>query len=91
MKPGIIEKSPNGWKLSVIANGSLSVNNDSLNSDDIDRIEELLRPDFETRMKKAHVFVSYDCWSGVFIMHLAGSESKKEDELIKEIYSFLKG
>ncbi|MBR3636077.1 MAG: hypothetical protein IKN47_07760 [Lachnospiraceae bacterium] len=90
MKPGIISKSPNGWRLSVIANGSLSVNNDSLESDDIDRIEELLRPDFEPRMKEAHVFVSYDNWSGVFIMYLPGFKSKEADELIKEIYAFLK-
>jgi len=90
MKPGIISKSPNGWRLSVIANGSLSVNNDSLIDDDIERIEELLRPEFEPRMKKEHVFVSYDNWSGVFIMYLADGKSKEADELIKEIYAFLK-
>ncbi len=40
-------------------------------------------------MKKAHIYVSYDNWSGVFIMHIPGFKSPKGDELIREIYAFL--
>lgn len=81
----------NGWELYRIANGSFSCENFSLNCDDIDRIECLLKPVFGYRMKKAHVMVSYDNWSGVYIMEMPGNNTKEAEVLIKDIYDFLIG
>ena len=41
-------------------------------------------------MKAEHVFVSWDNWSGVFIMHIPGKQTRNSDGLIKEIYERLK-
>ena len=79
-----------GWELHRIADGNLSCENFSLNCDDIDRIERTLKPVFGERMKKAHIMVSYDNWSGVYIMHMPGTRTKEAERLIGEIYDFLK-
>ncbi len=42
-------------------------------------------------MKKAHVIVSYDNLSGVYIMEMAGSKTKEAEVLVKDIYDFLIG
>lgn len=89
MKQKQAVKSANGWELAKIASGSLSCENFNLGPDDINRIEELLKPGFLERMKETHVCVSYDNWSGVFINPLPGFESRRADALIKEIYAFL--
>ena len=89
VKPGPISKSSNGWELKVLADGSLSCDNFNLGCDDIDTVYGMLKKRFEKRMKKAHVHVSYDNWSGVFIMHIPGFQSTKGDDLIREIYAFL--
>lgn len=86
---GLISKSENGWELFRISDKSLSCENSKLNEDDIDHIEKILKPEFGDRMKKETVFVSYDNWSGVFIMSMAKSKTKDSDELIKEIFEFL--
>ena len=41
-------------------------------------------------MQEYNVFVSYDNWSGVFIMQMPGFEDPKADRLIEDIYAFLK-
>ena len=88
---GIISKSDNGWELHTVANGSLSCENSKLDSNDIDVVEKMILPEFGERMKKKHVFISWDCWSGVFIMHLPHSvkHTAGSNKLIKEIYDRL--
>lgn len=86
---GIISKSDNGWELHTVANGSLSCENSKLDSNDIDVVEKMILPEFGERMKKEHVFVSWDNWSGVFIMALPGLNTDTSDKLIKEIYEWL--
>ena len=85
----IISKSDNGWELHTVANGSLSCENSKLDSNDIDVVEKMILPEFGERMKKEHVFVSWDNWSGVFIMALPGSNTDNSDKLIKEIFERL--
>lgn len=85
----IISKSDNGWELHTVANGSLSCDNSKLDSNDIDVVEKMILPEFGERMKKEHVFISWDCWSGVFIMALPGSNTDNSDKLIKEIFERL--
>lgn len=86
---GIISKSDNGWELHTVANGSLSCENSKLDSNDIDVVEKMILPEFGERMKKEHVFVSWDNWSGVFIMALPGLNTDNSDKLIKEIFERL--
>ncbi|MBR4915163.1 MAG: hypothetical protein IKZ42_07795 [Clostridiales bacterium] len=86
---GIISKSTNGWELHTVADGSLSCDNFKLSSDDIEIVEEMIMSEFGERMKKEHVFISWDCWSGVFIMALPGSNTDNSDKLIKEIFERL--
>ena len=86
---GIISKSDNGWELHTVANGSLSCENSKLDSNDIDVVEKMILPEFGERMKKEHVYVSWDNWSGVFIMALPGLNTDTSDKLIKEIYEWL--
>ena len=87
---GIISKSNNGWELHTVANGSLSCDNSKLDSNDIDIVEKMILPEFGKRMKKEHVFVSWDNWSGVFIMALPGLNTDNSDKLIKEIFEWLR-
>ena len=87
----IISKSNNGWELHTVANGSLSCENSKLDSNDIDIVEKKILPEYGERMKKEHVFVSWDNWSGVFIMALPGLHTDNSDKLIKEIYERLEG
>ena len=88
---GIISKSDNGWELHTVANGSLSCENSKLDSNDIDVVEKMILPEFGERMKKELVYVSWDNWSGVFIMALPGLNTDNSDKLIKEIFERLEG
>lgn len=90
VKPKLMSKSANGWELIRIANGSLSCENSDLDTDDIRRVEEKLKPRFKKAMQEYNVFVSYDNWSGVFIMQMPGFEDPKADRLMEDIYAFLK-
>ena len=40
-------------------------------------------------MKEENVFVSYDNWSGVYLMAIPGKSTQKSDKLVKDIYEFL--
>lgn len=85
----LLEKSNNGWELHTITNGRLSCEHFNLMPDDIERIEKILQPEFESSMKNEHIIISYDNWSGVFIMQLPGVETYSSDDVIKKIYDFL--
>ena len=42
-------------------------------------------------MKEANVLVSYDNWSGVYLMAIPDKSTQKSDKLVKDIYEFLIG
>lgn len=81
----ILAKSNNGWDLHTIANGRLSCENYNLMPDDIERIEKILQPEFESSMKNENIMISYDNWSGVFIMQMSRSQTYSSDDIIKKI------
>lgn len=85
----LIKKSKNGWELCTISNDHLSCDNFNLSSDDIDRIKQILQPEFGSLMKKAHIIIGYDNWSGVYIMQNPGFQTGSSDDVIKKIYDFL--
>ena len=86
----LLEKSATGWELHTIANGKLSCENGRLLPEDIDQLERGLFPTYKERMEKESVMVAYDNWSGVYIMQNIGVQTDTADELIKEIYEWLK-
>lgn len=83
------QKSDNGWELCVLANGHLSCDNSNLSHDDVNVVERILAPKYGDLMKKEHITVGYDNWSGVFIMQTPGTYAKCSDAAIKRIYFFL--
>lgn len=85
----LLAKSNSGWELHTIANGRLSCEHFNLMPDDIERVEKMLQPEFESAMKNEHIIIGYDNWSGVFIMQNAGKETNSSDDVIKKIYDFL--
>ncbi|MBQ8982670.1 MAG: hypothetical protein IJ079_03700 [Lachnospiraceae bacterium] len=85
----LLSKSDNGWELRTIARGSLSCENYKYNSEEIDRIEQMLKSRFDNQMKEEHIMVSYDNWSGVFIMQIPGFQSDSSDDIMKLIFAFL--
>lgn len=85
----LLAKSNNGWELHTITNGRLSCDNFNLMPDDIERIEKMLQPEFGSSMKNEHIIISYDNWSGVFIMQMSRVETNSSDDVIKKIYDFL--
>lgn len=74
----------------------MSCENSSLEASDINKIEEIIENRFGAGiLRRRKILLSWDCWSGVFIMHMPlpslSEESMSEsDEFIKEIYEFLK-
>ncbi len=85
----ILAKSNNGWELHTIENGRLSCEHFNLTPDDIERIEKILQPEFENSMKNEQIIISYDNWSGVFIMQMSRDKTYSSDDVIKKIYDFL--
>ena len=86
---GAVSNDLSGWKLCKIANGSLSCENPKLNENDISTVMETVQSKFGERMKDENVFVSYDNWSGVYLMAIPGKSTLKSDKLVKDIYEFL--
>ena len=86
---GAVSNDLSGWKLSIIADGSLSCENPNLNENDISTVMKTVQSKFGERMKEENVFVSYDNWSGVYFMAIPGKSTQKTDKLIKDIYEFL--
>ena len=86
----LISKSENGWELHTIANDKLSCDNFYIeSSEDIDKVEKSILQKFGNRVKEEGVFISWDNWSGVFIMQMPGMNTASSDDLIREIYEFL--
>ena len=86
---GAVSNDLSGWKLCKIADGSLSCENPNLNENDISTVMETVQSKFGERMKEDNVFVSYDNWSGVYLMAIPGKSTRKSDKLVKDIYEFL--
>ncbi len=80
-----------GWVLTTLANGHFSCENFNKDSSDIDEIERLLKSRFGNQIEEEHIMISYDCWSGVFIMlHVGFDNFESSDKLIGSIYEYLK-
>lgn len=81
----------NNWKIYISANGELSIENASKSEIDIENIENNLKQRFADRLRVEHIMISWDCWSGIFIMQNVGFEYTKSTELLlQEIYDFLR-
>ncbi len=85
----LIAKSENGWELHTIANGRLSCDNFDLETSDIDWVESRIRQKFGKRLDEEKIMVSWDNWSGIFIMQMPGIDTDSSDALIRKIYKFL--
>lgn len=85
----LIEKSKNGWELCTISNDKLSCDNFNLEATDIDRVESSILQKFGSIIKEEGIMVSWDNWSGIFIMQMPGINTDSSDFLIREIYEFL--
>lgn len=79
----------NNWELIKIANGHLSCENPKLDASSIDEIERNIQNKFGSIIKEEHIIVSYDNWSGVYIMQI-GTNTHSDDILIKKIYDYLR-
>ena len=86
---GLVSKDISGWELCKLTDGSLSCENSKLDENDVSAIEETIQSKFGVRIKKDNVFVSYDNWSGIYIMAIPGKTTQNSDKLIKEIFEFL--
>lgn len=88
----LIEKSGTGWELHRISNGKLSCENYSLeSSDDIEMVRKRIQQKFGNVIKEEGITVSWDNWSGTFVMQMPGMNTDSSDLVIKEIYEFLSG
>ena len=86
----LIAKSKNGWELHTISNGKLSCENFNLESaTDIDRVRSNIQQKFGNIIKEEGIIVSWDNWSGTFIMQMPGMNTDSSDFVIREIYEFL--
>ncbi len=87
----LIAKSENGWELHTISNGKLSCEKFDLDASktDIDRIENDIRQKFGSIIAEERIMVSWDNWSGIFIMQMPGMLTDSSDVVIREIYKFL--
>ena len=86
----LIAKSKNGWELHTISNGKLSCENFNLESaTDIDRVRSSIQQKFGNIIKEEGIIVSWDNWSGTFIMQMPGMNTDSSDFVIREIYEFL--
>lgn len=88
-----IAKSENGWELHTIANGKLSCDKFDLDATaaDINRVESNIRQKFGDVIDEEGIMVSWDNWSGIFIMQMPGMNTESSDAVIREIYKFLAG
>lgn len=87
----LIAKSENGWELHTISNGKLSCEKNDLDASDIDRVESDIRKKFGNIIDEERIMVSWDNWSGLFIMQMPGRNTDLSDDIIREIYVFLAG
>ena len=88
----LIDKNENGWELHRISNGKLSCENYSLeSSDDIEKVRSCIQQKFGDILKEEGIIVSWDNWSGTYIMQMPGMDTDSSELVIKEIYEFLSG
>lgn len=89
----LIAKSENGWELHTIINGKLSCDKFDLDASkaDIDRVENDIRQKFGNIIDAEGIIVSWDNWSGTYIMQMPGMDTDSSELVIKEIYKFLSG
>ena len=81
-----------GWELITVGNGKISCDNFDKDCSDIDEIKRLLKSRFGNQIEEEHIMISYDCWSGVFIMLNVGFHNvESSNKLIGNIYEYLKG
>lgn len=87
----LIAKSENGWELHTINNGKLSCEKFDLDASisDIDRVESYIRQKFGNKIDEEGIMVSWDNWSGIFIMQMPGMNTDSSNAIIREIYKFL--
>lgn len=88
----LIDKSENGWELHRISNGKLSCENYSIESvDDIEMVRNRIQHKFGHVINEEGIIVSWDNWSGTYIMQMPGMDTDSSELVIKEIYKFLSG
>lgn len=87
----LIAKSENGWELHTISNGKLSCEKFDLDATkkDIDRVKSYIRQKFGNIIDEEGIMVSWDNWSGIFIMQMPGKNTDSAAGVIREIYKFL--
>lgn len=87
----LVAKSENGWQLHTIRNGKLSCEKFNLNATttEIERVKSSIQQKFGKIIDEEGILVSWDNWSGIFIMQMPGMNTASSDALIKEIYEFL--
>ena len=87
----LIAKSENGWELHTINNGKFSCEKLDLDASisDIDRVESYIRQKFGNIIDEEGIIVSWDNWSGIFIMQMPDMNTDSSDAIIREIYKFL--
>ena len=51
--------------------------------------QSTIEQEFGSIIKEERIMVSWDNWSGIFIMQMPGMNTASSDDLIKEIYEFL--
>ena len=87
----LMAKSENGWELHTIGNGKLSCEKFNLDvtTTEIERVKSSIQQKFGKIIDEEGIMVSWDNWSGIFIMQMPGMNTDSSDVLIKEIYKFL--
>lgn len=87
----LMAKSENGWELHTISNGKLSCEKFNLDATttEIERVKSSIRQKFGEIIDEEGILVSWDNWSGIFIMQMPDMNTASSDALIKEIYEFL--
>lgn len=86
-----IAKSENGWELHTIANGKLSCDKYDLDvtTTDINSVQNDICQKFGDVIDQEGIMVSWDNWSGIFIIQMPGMNTDSSDAVIREIYKFL--
>lgn len=78
------------WILQKIANGNMSCENSDLDSLQIEEVEKLLINEFGEKIEDEHILISWDCWSGIYIMLNPGFDNyESSNSLIERIYQLL--
>ena len=87
----LIAKSENGWELHTINNGKMSCEKFDLevSLSDINKIKSYIRQKFGNIIDEEGIIVSWDNWSGIFVMQMPGMNTNSSDDIIRQIYKLL--